>query len=156
MPVLEVDGKPLAQSYAINRFLARKYGLAGKDDWEASQLDSIADFKTDFQIEIRPYLIVAVGMAQGDKEKLFNEVFKPAFEKFAPVLLKLLQESGSGFYGKNGVSWVDFELAGLTLTMSGMHPELLEKYPELVKHMEKVHALPQLKNYIETRPKTPF
>lgn len=30
IPVLEADGKQLAQSYAINRFLARKYGMLFK------------------------------------------------------------------------------------------------------------------------------
>ena len=27
MPLLEVDGKPLSQSMAINRFLARRFGM---------------------------------------------------------------------------------------------------------------------------------
>ena len=34
MPVLEVDGVKLPQSAAIARFLAKRFNLAGKDDFE--------------------------------------------------------------------------------------------------------------------------
>ena len=33
----------LAQSHTIGRFLARKYGLAGKDDWDQAMADMYAD-----------------------------------------------------------------------------------------------------------------
>ena len=43
VPVLEVDGKLLAQSHTISRFLARRYGLAGKSEWEKSLADMYVD-----------------------------------------------------------------------------------------------------------------
>lgn len=66
LPVLEVDGKVLAQSYAIYRYLARQFGLAGKDDWEAAKIDEIADFVKDISNEARPWFIVRIGRAEGD------------------------------------------------------------------------------------------
>lgn len=50
MPVLEIDGKPLCQHLAICRLLAKKVGLAGSDDFEAAQIDMIADCINDFRL----------------------------------------------------------------------------------------------------------
>lgn len=38
MPVLEVNGVKLSQSRAIERFLAKKFDLAGKDEWEQAKV----------------------------------------------------------------------------------------------------------------------
>lgn len=38
-----MDGKPLAQSNTIARYLARQHGLAGHGDWEQSLADMYAD-----------------------------------------------------------------------------------------------------------------
>lgn len=43
VPVLEVDGKKIDQSVAICRYLAKQCGLAGKNDWEALEIDSTVD-----------------------------------------------------------------------------------------------------------------
>lgn len=50
VPVLEVDGKLLAQSYAIARYLARQNGLAGQGDWEQAQVDMYADCIKDLML----------------------------------------------------------------------------------------------------------
>ena len=47
LPVLEVDGVELGQSITIARYLARKYNLAGKDDWEMAQADMVVDCVQD-------------------------------------------------------------------------------------------------------------
>lgn len=43
VPMLEVDGKKINQSTAIARYLAKQHGLAGKNDWEALEIDAIVD-----------------------------------------------------------------------------------------------------------------
>lgn len=96
---------------------------------------------------------VAMGFIQGDKEKLYKEALLPAVEKHFPVLENLLKKSGTGFFGSS-VSWVDFLIAEGLYSFYTMHPETFEQYPELVKLISKVHNLPELKEYVETRPKT--
>ena len=44
LPVLKYNGKTIAQSKAIARFLGRKYGLAGKTDIEEAEADMIVDY----------------------------------------------------------------------------------------------------------------
>lgn len=43
LPVLEIDGKKLNQSPAIGRYLAKKAGLAGDNDWESLLVDIAFD-----------------------------------------------------------------------------------------------------------------
>lgn len=50
LPVLEIDGKKINQSSAICRYLAKKCGLSGKDDWENLEIDAAADTIKDLLI----------------------------------------------------------------------------------------------------------
>ena len=128
-------------------------GLAGKDDFESAYLDSIADFQKDAASDFRPYIAVAMGFVQGDKEKLYKDNLLPAVDKHFPTLVELLKKSGTGFFGSS-VSWVDFMIAEGLNTFYGMNPEIFEKYQELVALIKRVHNLPEIKEYVETRPKT--
>ena len=44
MPQLTWDDTILVQSNAITRFVAKKVGIAGKNDMEMAQCDAIVDF----------------------------------------------------------------------------------------------------------------
>ena len=44
LPYIEIDGKPLGQSIAIARLLAKKHQLAGTTDEEQAQVDAIIDY----------------------------------------------------------------------------------------------------------------
>uniref|UniRef100_A0A914DUS7 Glutathione S-transferase C-terminal domain-containing protein n=1 Tax=Acrobeloides nanus TaxID=290746 RepID=A0A914DUS7_9BILA len=47
-----------------------------------------------------------------------------------PILEKLLNEAGTGFFGKAGVTWVDFYVIEFINTLEGVEPETLNKvYP---------------------------
>jgi glutathione S-transferase len=50
LPVLEVDGKfTISQSTVIGRFLAKRFGLYGKNEMEEVLIDEIVDALMDFQ-----------------------------------------------------------------------------------------------------------
>lgn len=55
VPVLEIDGKLLNQSIAISRYLAKKAGLAGKDDWESLLIDKAVDNIYEMRQSIQYY-----------------------------------------------------------------------------------------------------
>ncbi|KAI6200798.1 Glutathione S-transferase protein [Aphelenchoides besseyi] len=107
LPVLVIDGKTtLAESCAIARYLAKKFGLAGKDDIEACIVDGVADVQKDIGAACSSFFAVASGRQQGDKEQLKQSVLIPTLSKFLPLLQKQLEASGSGFYATSGPTWV--------------------------------------------------
>lgn len=50
MPILEVDGQRVHQSLAIVRYLGRRVGLAGSNDWESLLIDVVGDTCNDFRM----------------------------------------------------------------------------------------------------------
>ncbi|KHJ85156.1 glutathione S-transferase protein [Oesophagostomum dentatum] len=175
VPVLEVDGKQLAQSAAIARYLARQYGLAGADPFEEALVDSLADQYADYRVEVKPYVYTLLGfMKAGDLDKLKKEVMMPGRDKFLGFITKFLKKSKSGklpiiptacallnivsigFLVGDKVTWVDLLISEHMADMSARIPEFLDGFPEVKAHMEKVRSIPALKKWIETRPDTPF
>jgi hypothetical protein len=61
-PVLEIDGKQTHQSHAICRYLGKKFGLNGSNDWEDLEIDMIVDTFTDFRTRKNTVLAVEVDM----------------------------------------------------------------------------------------------
>lgn len=47
VPLLETEGVVIAQSRAIERFLAKRFGFFGKNDVEAALIDSVSEELAD-------------------------------------------------------------------------------------------------------------
>jgi glutathione S-transferase len=82
----------------------------------------------------------------------------PELDKYAPKFERLIQETGSGFFGKTGPTYVDFYIAECIYTLSTYKPKTFQTYfYALYQHMRRVHALPALqehfKYYKYTHPK---
>jgi len=154
VPVLELDnGKQLNQSATIARFIAEKFNLAGKDEWERAKVNEVVDFQKDVYSELAPYFYTVLGYREGDKDKLRKEVYEPGVARILPLYEKLLKESGSGFFAPSGVTYVDFMVADYFNTFEKRaEPELLKNHPELAAFVKRVHSLPQLQKYIAGRP----
>ncbi|KAH7696916.1 GST-5 protein [Aphelenchoides avenae] len=156
LPYLEVDGKPLPESYAIARYLARKFGLAGKDQWEQAWVDAIADFLKDVVADhIRPFVRAAAGLG-GDKERLKMEGFEPGMAKLLPQVEKLLKESGSGFVVKSGYTWVDFLYANILLNCEQAAPGSVYSNADVKAYVDRVHNIEKIQDYVANRKDTPF
>lgn len=130
--------------------------LIGRDDWEAAKLDEAADFHKYVLTELSPYLFVMSGYRSGDRDALRKELFVPVVDKNFPIYVNLLKAANSGFFGKSGVSWVDFVVSEYMTTIRHYEPAILEKYPLLLKFVERVQNLPQICEYIRQRNHTPL
>nr|QCC89045.1 glutathione S-transferase sigma 2 [Meteorus pulchricornis] len=150
MPVLEIDGKQYNQSKAILRFLGKKFKLYGSDDYEALEIDAAADNIDDLRIAISSYYWEEDA---AQKEKLKDTAMKKrAFllEKFETQLKK-----NGGYFVKGKLSWVDILYAAYCDYLSNaLGFDVNKDYPELKKLVDKIRATPNIKAYIEKRPKT--
>jgi len=157
LPVLEVDHKiRIAQSCAIARYIARQHGLAGKTPEEEALVDSLGDAHKDFFHETRDFYVVAFGFGPGDKDKLYTEKVVAAKDKLFPALEKFLKESGSGFLVGKSVTWVDFLIAERLETTHEYAPHLFDGHPEIPAWINHVMDLPNIKKWIQERPKNKF
>lgn len=167
VPVLEIEGQlPIAQSGAILRFLARKFDLEGKTDDEVTKADELYGYFGDVTRIIAPYLVVHAGLAPGDKvlhwslafnfkifqDKVYEEVFVPSTKEFLPIYNQLLSESKSGFLLPSGLTYIDFVIAEQLHTVCKVNAGIFDEYPELIKYKERVHSLPEVKEYVSARP----
>jgi len=50
MPVLEVDGRRVHQSISMARYIAKRVGLGGANDWENLIIDTAVDTVNDFRL----------------------------------------------------------------------------------------------------------
>uniref|UniRef100_A0A915E0P3 glutathione transferase n=1 Tax=Ditylenchus dipsaci TaxID=166011 RepID=A0A915E0P3_9BILA len=142
VPVLEVDGKKLYQSATICRYLGEKHDLAGKDDWEKAKVNEVVDFYKDVYAELAHYLYNIMYSRPGDTKKLREEVFVPGATRLFAIFVKLLKESGSGYFAPSGLTFVDFIVADYLLNWKLKEEKFMkDKFPELIVYVDKVHAL---------------
>lgn len=150
VPVLEVDGKKVAQSVAISRYLAKKCGLVGKDDWEALEIDSTVDTIHDVRAKLGAYHYETNEEVKAAKEKLAKEVVPFYLERLDAQVKK-----NGGYFVGGALSWADLTFVALLDYLNFMwKSDLIEKYDNLKQLKEKVLSLPAIKSWVEKRPKT--
>uniref|UniRef100_A0A8R1E1L5 glutathione transferase n=1 Tax=Caenorhabditis japonica TaxID=281687 RepID=A0A8R1E1L5_CAEJA len=146
LPVLYVDNKPLAQSHAIARYLARQFGINGKTPWQEAQVNSLADQFKEYQHQVHPYFMAKNGIHPGDAQTLYKEVFLPNFEKNYQFFTNFLNESGSDYLVGDSLTWVDLLIAQNTTDIAS---NTLAKFPEMEEHRKRIHTIPRVKRWIE-------
>ncbi|XP_063230994.1 glutathione S-transferase-like isoform X2 [Bacillus rossius redtenbacheri] len=150
-PVLEIDGKQTHQSAAICRYLGKKYGLAGSNDWEDLEIDSIVDTFTDFRSQIAAFFY------EGDeavKEKKKGPVLETTVPYYMDKFEELVAKNGGYFVGGK-MTWADVYFVGIVDYLSFMVGfDLLEKCPKLAALKRTVESVPSIKAWVDKRPST--
>lgn len=151
LPVLEIDGKPVAQSNAIARHLAREYNLTGKDEWDSTLCDVLADTLGDLKQSIFQYRIEEnVFKKEEKKAKLLTETIPFYLNKFEQTVAE-----NDGYAVGSTITWADFTLtAGLEFFESIFGATALDKYPSLRGLKKRVHEIPAIADWVSRRPHT--
>jgi glutathione S-transferase len=144
LPVFH-DGKlEIGQSNAILRYVARKHGLYGKNDNEATLIDMLNDQQEDVRLS---YLRLIY--QQYDTEK--DNYIKSIPEKLA-VFEKFLKKNndGTGFFVGSQISFVDYTIFDLLDNLLVLSPTSLDTFPLLKAFHGRISTHEKLARYRQT------
>ena len=151
VPFLEVDGHVIPQSKTIERFLAHRFGLMGNDEYENAHIDSICECVRDFKD-----MYQKVRVAE-DVDTAMNEWFTVTLIERLTLLENLLNDNSFSVGDKLSLSdivlysfitnFFDNKEASMNATLAA---------PRLRKIVTMVGELPEIKEWLEKRPKTNF
>jgi glutathione S-transferase len=155
LPVLEVDGVKLGQSAACARYLARKFNLAGKTEWEQAQVDMVADCFDDTG---KPFMAIFLEKDETRKAEMKKKFADEQLPASLTLLEKLLTSNHGGdkFFVGDELTWADIQFLSLVqwMTIFGGVENPLANYPKLAALKKRVESVPKIAEWIEQRPKT--
>ncbi|XP_003703956.1 glutathione S-transferase S1 [Megachile rotundata] len=152
VPVLEIDGKPLYQSKAISRYLAKKNNLYGSNDLEAYEIDATIDTLDDLRTAFSQYY--------WEKDAAVKSRLKETLDTKKPFILQKLDEQvkkNGGYFVGGKLTWPDLTFASQVEMLNSINEsDVTAGYPSLQKLVQTVKSLPKIKAYLDKRPKTQF
>ena len=153
IPVLEVDGVKIPQSMAIARFLAKQFGLAGKDHLEQAKVDAVVDTSVDLAMKFLP---IFFGQDEAKKPIELQKFFAEELPKHLQNLENLakLYSNGGPFFVGNQLTWCDLEIYDVVDFLLPMNDKFLDSHPWLLKHRQEVAKHPKIAAYLKNRPST--
>merc|ERR1712018_1085552 len=143
-PVLNWDGVEICQSMAAARFIAREVGLAGNNSLEQAQVDEVVDVIQDL---INAWVKLYFAKDEAGLKNFDDVTLQTALGQ----LEKKLTARGGQYFVGNNLTWADLHVY---MYMGDLDKEAYAKYPKLTSLYERVGALPNIKAWVESRPKT--
>jgi len=157
LPTLSVDGTVYCQSLCIARYLAEKFGLAGKTAEDKFRADMVAHCIEDTLIALDEVFLEEDPQV---KEKKLAKFKKDKFHQSCEMLEKLLKQNGGGdgYFVGDSLTFADLSLLthiDTFLPMIGIEaPSYIDGYPKLKALFDRVSKQPKIAAWIAVRPKT--
>ncbi|XP_076294014.1 glutathione S-transferase-like [Lasioglossum baleicum] len=150
VPVLEIDGKKVNQSAAISRYLAKQFGLAGKNDWEALEIDIAVDTIHDVRLKLAAYHNETNEVAKAEKLNVVKDQVSYYLERLDSQVKK-----NGGYFVGGALSWADLTFVGLLEAFNYvMKSDIIENYKNLKQLEQTVLNVPAIKSWVAKRPKS--
>ncbi|KAJ3048860.1 hypothetical protein HK097_010137 [Rhizophlyctis rosea] len=145
----------LAQSHAIERYLARKFGLAGSNEIEIAILDSIIESIRDLHDAFIYYARKAPEVEKAAHRETYLNTTLPNGLKY---LARFLEKNGNNrYYVGNKLSYAElylYVLVEFATTFEG--PEFIKPYPELQRVVDLVQKHTGVKQYVDSPDRVPI
>jgi glutathione S-transferase len=149
LPILEVDGKTISQSRAIERFVARRVGLYGKDEFENAKVDMMVDAAND----VGQPLMKTFGESDEKKAEIVGKYQKEQLPQLLQNLEKNIQQSG--FCVGNALTWADIAIyQAFDMTKMFKVEINVDSYPKLKAMRKNVESNPKIAKWMKERPQT--
>jgi len=158
VPILEVDGVVLCQTKACDRFLAKKFHLAGKTELEQAQADMIVDCLEDTANPITPYFFEKDETKKAEGKKKYVEETLPGYLTYLEAIL-VSNHGGDHYFVGTELTWADIVFVTYLDFISyndafGKVENPLAKFPKLSALHHRVVNHPKIAAWIAKRPKT--
>jgi glutathione S-transferase len=154
MPVLEIDGWKLAESGAIERYVARKTNLYGSTIMEQAAIDMVVEGCNDCSAT---WGQIHFSKAADAKEKMATYL-KDEAPRWAGLLNGILKknDSGKGFMVGKTLTYADIAVYRHFSFLNGLNPDVLKNAPELSALCDRVAARPNIAEYVKNRPASDY
>ncbi|KAI6231925.1 hypothetical protein M3Y95_00432900 [Aphelenchoides besseyi] len=152
VPVLQIGDKQLGETTTILRYIGRHYGLAGENACQEAKVDELLQVHASEYAQIRDWLFAKTKLQPGNADELYKTSLRPATEKHFKIYVQRLQQNGSGYLVGKRPTVADFYLADYLLTLDNLAPEVIPD--ELRRYYKNILNLPQVRSYVESRPRT--
>ncbi|XP_073252274.1 probable glutathione S-transferase 5 [Porites lutea] len=157
--IVTPEGKTLAQSGTIMKYICKKGGLCPADSFDEATADMITDGVNDL---FQPLSNIYHEKDETKKEEIRKEFYGttlPArLEKFEALLKN--RDEGKGFFVGEKLSYADITFFDF---FNNFHakgkedvPGELEKFPLLVEHYKRVLNVPEINEWVKKRPVSEF
>jgi len=155
IPVLEVDGRRVAQSNGINRYVGKLAGLYPKDAWQAALCDEAMDAVEDIT-----NLIVATFPIRDETERKAKRqaLAGGPIRFYLGALQRQLKERGGSYFADDRLTVADLKVfVWVRQLRSGNLDHIPTDLPDhtaplLVEHHDRVAAHPKVVEYYAGRP----
>jgi glutathione S-transferase len=150
LPVLEVDGKPLAQSNTVNRYVGKLANLYPSDPWQAALCDETMDATEDIGSQISATLFIADEEQKKAKRKALAD---GPISFFLERLQRNLLERGGEYFADRRLTVADLKVfVWVRHLRSGkldhVPTDLVDRIaPKLVEHQKRVESQPRVREY---------
>lgn len=155
LPVLEVDGKVIAQSNTINRYIGKLAGLYPKDDWNAAIADEVMDAVEDISVRIGS----TFGLEGDAKRKAREALAAGSIARFLQQLEARLRAGGGEWFVENRLTVADLKCHLFVRWLKSgvldhIPADIVDTHaPLLAKHLERVRNHPKVAAYYAARKK---
>jgi glutathione S-transferase len=155
LPVLEVDGRMIAQSNAINRYVGKLAGLYPKDDWQAAIVDEVMDAVEDITTRIGG----TFGLEGEAKKKAREALAAGAIARFLQQFQARLEAGGGEWFVEKRLTVADLKCFLLSRwlksgALDDIPADIVDRHAPLVAaHLERVKNHPKIAAYYAARGK---